>query len=423
MSNENRKLSKVDYMIQEFDPLNPDPNPKRTQLESIADANVLSESFKKSKRGTQWKASVQKFEHKELCYIRELQQGIRNDSYVQKPINEFTLNERGHTRDIKAHHISDRVVQRAFNDKIYLPAIENRLIYNNGASMQGKGLSFARTQFENDLREAYQEYNGDCYILFMDFSKFFDNIQHQIVFQQLSTLLNPDELAFLQLCFREFEIDVSYMDNDEYENCLNVLFNSLDYIKIDNSLKTGEKFMAKSVGIGSQLSQLTGIYYPHQIDNYCTIVKGCRRYGRYMDDIYIILKTKEELYQLYNEILAICAQLGIFINQRKTRVNHITHQLSFLKINYIFTETGKLIRKVQSETFHREHRRLTKFKHLVDIGKMTLEQAIDCYKGWRGTYAKFDSGYEIFEMDNYVRQLFNLPYTTKFTSKYAAMHS
>lgn len=44
--------------------------------------------------------------------------------------------------------------------------------------------------------------------------------------------------------------------------------------------------MRKSVGIGSQISQISGVYYPTRIDNYCKIVKGMKYYGRYMDKLF-----------------------------------------------------------------------------------------------------------------------------------------
>ena len=108
-----------------------DPN---NGLESIANANILYNSFSKCKKDTSWKGSVQKYEMNELSNTRELQKNIRNNTYIQRPMVEFKQSERGHDREIKAHHISDRVVQRALNDNVLMPAIEPHLIYDNGAS-------------------------------------------------------------------------------------------------------------------------------------------------------------------------------------------------------------------------------------------------------------------------------------------------
>ena len=45
------------------------------------------------------------------------------------------------------------------------------------------------------------------------------------------------------------------MDDEEYKDCMNKLFNSIDYSMIDNSLFTGEKFMNKHLDIGDQVAQ------------------------------------------------------------------------------------------------------------------------------------------------------------------------
>ncbi|MCC2859248.1 hypothetical protein LK517_17260, partial [Longicatena sp. 210702-DFI.1.204] len=67
----------------------------------------------------------------------------------------------------------------------------------------------------------------------------------------------------LTLIFDGFKIDVSYMTEEEYENCMTDMFNKLEYRKIPKDRLTGEKWMAKSVNIGDQLSQITGVYYPY----------------------------------------------------------------------------------------------------------------------------------------------------------------
>ena len=72
------------------------------------------------------------------------------------------------------------------------------------------------------------------------------------------------------------------MSDEEYKYCLDKVFNAIEYAKIDKSLLTGEKFMEKSIGIGSQISQISGLLYPTRIDNYCKIVKGLPYYGRYI---------------------------------------------------------------------------------------------------------------------------------------------
>lgn len=384
---------------------------KNSEVERFCATEKLHESSNKCcvETGVSWKESVQRYYTNQLLNDRATQKFIRNGTYSLKPVYEFTISERGRPRGIKSHHISDRVVFNSVTNNVLLPSLSKYLIYDNGASLKNKGLGFSRMRFEIDLRNAYAKYGENTYILLIDFSKYFDNIQHQIVYNYLSQYLNPAELEFIKICFKEFEIDVSYMNDEEYLYCMNTLFNVLEYSSIDKSLLTGEKIMCKSIGIGSQLSQIIGVYYPHEIDNYCKIVKGIKEYGRYCDDSYVMAGSIKELQQIYSDICIIANKLGIFINHKKTRIQKVNSEtISFLKINYIVTPTGGLVRKVNSDTFHRERRRIIKFKHLLDNGRMELNDIILCYKSWRGTYDCYDSGYEIYKLDLLFMSTFHL---------------
>ena len=100
-------------------------------MESVYDANSLIDAFNKSKKGTAWKESVQRYEANLL----------RND--------------RGHLRHIKSMHISDRVVQRSVCDNVLVPELSKYLTYDNGASMEGKGIHFARKRMSTHLHKFY----------------------------------------------------------------------------------------------------------------------------------------------------------------------------------------------------------------------------------------------------------------------------
>lgn len=269
-------------------------------MESIYDANALLNAFRESKKGTSWKESVQRYEMNLLRNINQTQKEIANGTYEQKDFYEFPLNERGKTRHIKSMHISDRVVQRSVCDNLLIPELERYLIYDNGASMKGRGIHFARKRLTTHLHKYFRK-NGsnEGYILLIDFTKFFDNICHEPLVKEMRAKLGDGEaMKFVEKLIDTFKIDVSYMTDEEYAECLNTIYNALEYAEIDKAKLTGEKYMKKSVGIGSQISQISGVFYPTRIDTYCKVVKSLKYYGRYMDDIYIIHKDKEYLKEL-----------------------------------------------------------------------------------------------------------------------------
>lgn len=376
------------------------------KLNEIANANHLFQSFMKAKQSTDWKESVQKYEISVLQNIRSTQKELINETYKAKSMVEFELNERGRKRLIKSQHIKDRVIQRSLNDYVLIPRIRKYLIYDNGASLTGKGVDFSRKRFEVHLQRAFKEYQGEGYILHIDFSKYFDNIRHDMALDQYLRFLSEDEFKFISKCFKEFEVDVSYMSDEDYANCLSTLFNAVEYSKLPKEFRTGEKMMPKSVGIGNQISQITGILYPHRIDNFCKIVKGLKYYGRYMDDTYIIHHDKKFLQELLKELIVQCKSLGIFVNEKKTSIQKLTGWNTFLKINYKITETGRLIKKVHNSTIRRERQRLRKFKKLLDKNRMSYDDILQCFMAWKGVYKKYDSGYKIRRLETYFHKLF-----------------
>ena len=164
--------------------------------------------------------------------------------------------------------------------------------------------------------------------------------------------------------------------------------------------------MSKSVDIGDQVSQDVGVFFPTRIDNYATVVRGCRRYGRYMDDIYIIHESKEFLQSVIDGIYKEAENLGIFINEKKTRIVKLSSTFKYLQFKYTLLETGRVVKRINPKTLTRERRKLKKYKHLLDRGVLAYTDIENCYKSWMGTYAKHLSKYQRQHIQDLYKSLF-----------------
>jgi len=319
-----------------------------TYEEILCDANNLYKAYKASVKGSKWKETTQKFMLNFLRYIFQIQDDLLNRTLQNGKTDEFSLSERGRIRPITSLQTKDRIIRHVLCDEILLPEVRKKIIYDNGASIKGRGISHSRKRFEVHLRKYYQKYGNEGYILFGDFSKFYDNVIHEIAKKELLKLFNNDEFIdwLLTLIFDGFKIDVSYMSDEEYSTCIEDMFNKLEYRLISKDKLTGDKFMEKSVNIGDQLSQVIGIYYPYRIDNYVKYVRSQKYYGRYMDDWYIMNPSKEELFDILEHIRVITKELGIHINEKKTRVVKISGTYKYLQIKYTLTSSGKIIKRI-----------------------------------------------------------------------------
>lgn len=356
----------------------------------VCDANNLYRAYKASVKTSKWKETTQKFMMNFLRYIFSIQDDLINRTLQNGPTQEFTLFERGRVRPITSIQIRDRIIRHVLCDEILLPEVKKHIIYDNCASIKGRGISHQRDRFEVHLRKYYRLYGNESWILFGDFSKFYDNIIHEIAKRELLRLFNDDEFIdwLLTQIFDGFKIDVSYMTDEEYATCMTDTFNKLEYRNIPESKLTGEKWMEKSVNIGDQLSQVIGIYYPYRIDNYVKYVRSQKFYGRYMDDWYIMNPSKEELLDLLDHIHQIAEEYGIHINRKKTRIVKISSTYKFLQIKYSLTDSGKVIKRINPKRVTAMRRKLKRLAVKVKNEEISYENVENMFRSWMGGFYK-----------------------------------
>ena len=374
---------------------------------------ALFKAFHDLKKPIRFKESVQKYELNAFRNIAKFIDEYQNDSYCIHKGAEFNLSERGKIRHICATPIYDRVPVRSFCDNVLIPALRPYLIYDNCASLKGRGIDMQRNRMKVHLQKYFgQQHTNQGYILQGDFSKFFDNLDHDKIIEAVSDKLHDDDsIEFLEMLLKSFCLDFSSCTDEELEAYQNgtKIINSLNFRKATSD---NTKTIAKGVEIGSEVSQIIGVFYPYRLDNYIKIVKGCKFYGRYMDDFYVIHVDKTYLETLLKDIQIISEQLGLHLNLKKTHIKPINRTFVFLKTKYKLTATGKVVMSMCSDTFRREAVKIKKFKKLYLSQKLTLDTIISQFKSWRGsvTRKQFHNHKTVKQLDNLFFQLFDLKY-------------
>lgn len=374
----------------------------------VTDMNALYDAYKASMIGSAWKEEPQRFEIDFLSELTALHHELESRTYKTSKGSEFTLRERGKIRHIHGGRIRDRVVRHSLCDNVLGPALDRYTIYNNAASQKGKGIDFARKLFERDLHNFWLEHRtNEGYVAFVDLSKFYDNVQHEKAKEMILPKIDEYSGWLLSNIIDTFRVDVSYMSDDEYAGCMDRKFNSIEYFEtIPAELKTGEKYMAKSVEIGDQTSQHIGVYYPTPIDNYVTIVRGIGKYGRYMDDMYIIHHDLDYLKETLKGVYQKAAELGLFVNEKKTKICRLSDTYIYLQVRYFMTDKGKVVKRINPKSITRERRKLKRYKHLMDEGRLTYPAIEQAYKSWMGKFTRIMSKKQIRNMKALYYQLF-----------------
>ena len=210
---------------------------------------------------------------------------------------------------------------------------------------------------------------------------------------------DDDILKLIEHLVDSFSIDVSNYNMEESD-----LLDTLVYAK-SNTLKTGEKYINKSLGIGSQISQISGIYYVHKMDNYCKIVKGMKYYGRYMDDFYLIVQSKEYAKWCLFAIYEFVHSLGLELNG-KTQIIPFKNGIKFCGFHTYVTTEGKVIRKLKNENKRAAKKKFIKMVRLVKRGELSKEKFYESYNAWKNHISHGNCVKLGYEMDRCVEELF-----------------
>ena len=140
----------------------------------IYDANSLYRAYVRSKQNSAWKPQVQSYEMNFLTEIAKAQRELMNQTYKTLEPTHFIISERGKTRPITGEQMRDRVVHHSICDNVLTPTLRKYLIYDNGVSLEGKGMGFTRGRILTHLRKYYAaNRTNKGYVLLIDFSKYY----------------------------------------------------------------------------------------------------------------------------------------------------------------------------------------------------------------------------------------------------------
>lgn len=325
-------------------------------FQKVSEFGSLRRSFYQARKGTNWKASVQRYGSNVLRNSYLQSQKLRKHQNISKGFIEFDLRERGKVRHITSVHISERVVQKSVCDYGIVPIIEKSLINENGASLKGKGTDFASNTLIKHLRKHYREsgFINSGYIILGDGHDFFGSINHDYVNENMRKMISDKALVDL----------------------------TMDFIHPFN----------RGLGLGSQVCQINAVAYPNRIDHYIKEVLRCKYYCRHMDDWYVIVDTKEEADKILKAVSQMYTEIGIQMNEKKTQKVKLSHGFTWLQDRYYLTEKGKVIRKASHKRITKNRRKMKKLAKLLDEGKIPYSAVVSFYASIRG-YLEHKDGY------------------------------
>lgn len=342
----------------------------------LLDANLIYESASRSISSCSFKYKAQLFEMNKLLRTAEIQRDLANRSYRPHKGFNFVIRERGKTRKITSDTMIDKTVNHLVCDYSLSPELDRFVLYDNMASQKGKGTDRYRNRLKTHLQQYYREHkSNNGYILLIDYSKYYDRINHEKAKSQLITLLKKADSPNIEL------------DNFIFDETFKVFAN-------------------EGINIGNQISQNIGVLYSMEIDNLIKLKSGFKYWGRYMDDSYVISDSKERLEELLRAIKTKAKEWDIVINEKKTRIQRLDVPFKHLQLKYYFSKTGKICTSVSPAAITRERRKLKAYKRFLDSGRMSIKDIENSFKSWFNSKWKILSSKQIDHITSLYRELF-----------------
>ena len=259
---------------------------------NICDLKNINSSFNEVRRNTRNERRVFNMKQYKSYYISSVYNMLIANNYKVGKYNKFIIYE-PKERLIVSQNIIDKIVNHLVARYILYPAILPCLLDINVASRKDLGTSAGLKIIKEYQRVCKIKY-GTYYVLKCDISKFFCNINHDILKRKIRKRIKEKQ--------------------------------SLEII--DNIIDSNEP----GLFIGSMTSQVFAIFYLNDLDHYIKNELKIKYYVRYQDDFLLLHPSKEYLKQCLEKIKNFLKEEKLELN-KKTRIFKSTDNYIFLGRN------------------------------------------------------------------------------------------
>lgn len=295
-----------------------------------------------ARKGKGWYQEVKMVDANPEYYLTKLQEMLINKTYQTSEYETFIKKDSGKEREIfKLPYFPDRICQWAIMQVIE-PYLLRNFTKDTYSAIPGRGIHQCLNRLKYALNHDVPE---SQYCLKLDCKKFYPSINHTILKEKYRRLFKDDDLLWL-----------------------------LDEIIDSTPGDTG-------IPIGNYISQYSGNFYLSEFDHWIKEVKKVKYYFRYMDDIVILGRSKEELHQLKREIEEyLWVKLKLKIKENWQVFPTYVRGIDF--VGYRVFMNYSLLRKSTCKQFKRKMTALNKKR--IEGKQLNYSEwcSINSYKGW-----------------------------------------
>jgi hypothetical protein len=289
---------------------------------------ALTTAYFDARRHKRWKTNTLQFSQRTEDNLFRLAGDLRNRTYQIKPSLCFIALSPV-KREIFAGDFRDRIIHHLiFNE---LNFYYDRLFINDCYSCRkNRGTDYGIKRLSDFTKKASQNYRRPAYLLKLDISGYFMNIDRRRLYQKNKYLIKrffraePEKVNLLLYLLK------IVIFNDPTKNCRQRgPFSDWDGLPKNKSLFNAPA--GRGLPIGNLTSQLFGNVYLNDFDHFVKAQLKCRYYGRYVDDMVFVSANEEFLKSLIPKINDYLKnKLGLALHPRKIYLQPYQNGLKFL---------------------------------------------------------------------------------------------
>lgn len=328
--------------------------------ESICEYEWLYQSHLEARKGKRYRNDVLVFTNNLEENLIQIQNELLWETYSVGKYRSFYVRE-PKLRLVMALQYRDRIVQWAIYKKLY-PFYDKTFIEDSYACRRNKGTHQAADKLQYWLRQVSRR-QGHWYYLKLDISKYFYRVDHAVLLDILSRRIKDEKLMrLLERIINSETTRFGLPAGFSPEDCT-------------------EEMWLYDVGmpIGNLTSQLFANIYLNELDQLCKHELHLHFYIRYMDDVIILLDSKERL----AEIKAIIED---FLNEnlhldlnKKTAIRPIRTGVDFVGFRIFTTH-----RKLKKQTARRMIRNVKRLCEGIQEGKVRKDELLRVAASYNG---------------------------------------
>ena len=234
------------------------------KLEDKLTIEAIYRAHCRARKGKTTRSSVVDVDLRPMIYVTHILNVLRDGIYIPSRFREFTVTD-PKKRLVLALPYVDRIVHQWLIEEFIKPYYLPRFIKDSYACIPGRGSHAAVKCIQDYMRDMRQR-QGKYYIVKMDISKYFYNIDRDVLFKILKRVITNQQLLDL-----------------------------LHTIIFSDEARVG-------IPIGNYTSQYFANIYLNELDQYCKHNLGVKYYVRYMDDFILLAPNKRKARRWYRAI-------------------------------------------------------------------------------------------------------------------------